>query len=481
MKSVAGGARWFTKAYWVFMSVPILVKMVGIGAIVATVFGLITFVQTKETLKEDLNAVLADRTISEAESLAAQLARPLSVHDVIAVTQALKNARARLPDLLYVIVRDPDGAIVSHTFSGRVPADLVPAPTFGVSADRQFRVVDGNDDGLIFEASRDVLKGHGGSVQLGMSRRMIDSELASLRNAILVSLGFCLVVGIGLAIILTFAITRPVYHLTEAVRRIRRHELSARAKVFSDDEIGNLARAFNDMAEILQRNEATITEKEKARTALVGRIISSQENERKVISRELHDQVGQSILALLVDIKSQRGSEANDDLYAKYEAKVEKLIDEVRQVSKGMHPSVLDDYGLDVALKHYTEETAVRYNVRLEYESGCADGASRLPEAVEIAFYRVAQEAVLNALRHASPEHISVILLSAAESATLLIEDDGTGFAADDRTCNTGLGLVSMRERISLLGGDLDIISAPGEGTTVRARVALDHVGEFQI
>ena len=155
-------------------------------------------------------------------------------------------------------------------------------------------------------------------------------------------------------------------------------------------------------------------------------------------------------------------------------ARIEDLIEEVRQVSKGMHPSVLDDYGLDSALRTYAKETAARHGVRIDYESNSPDG-SRLPEPVEVALYRIAQEAITNAIRHAQPGHVSVILLIESCQATLLIEDDGVGFQADQPRVDWGLGLLSMSERCSLLGGELDITSEVGEGTVVRSRVPLHN------
>jgi signal transduction histidine kinase len=338
-----------------------------------------------------------------------------------------------------------------------------------------FRVIDAQAEGLIFEALRPVMRGHGGYVQVGWSNRMIAQELVTLRNTILVSLAICVALGIGLALLLSLAITHPVHRLNEAVKQISRHNLDARATVFSDDEIGSLASAFNAMGETLAQNSKTIMEKEAARAALVQRIITAQEHERKVISRELHDHVGQSLLALLVDMRSQGKGKHCGEACPAHQTRIEDLIEEVRQVSKGMHPSILDDYGLDSALRTYAKETAARHGVRIDYETNSPDGSRRLPEPVEVALYRIAQEAITNAIRHAQPGHVSVILLIESRQATLLIEDDGVGFQADQPRVDWGLGLLSMSERSSLLGGELDITSEMGEGTVVRSRVPLHN------
>ena len=468
------------RVVWAVLSVPILVKMVGIGAVVAGCFGVITFMRTRDTLRDSLNTSLTERAINEAESLADYVARSLSVNDIVAVRQALAKTIERHPGILYVLVRAPNGDIVTHTFDGQVPDGLLPLPTYHAFPEAAFRVVDAKENGLVFEAKRPVLGGHAGSVQLGWSHRRVERELASLRHTILVSLAICAAFGIGLALLLSLAITHPVRHLNDAMQEVRHHNLSARATVFASDEIGSLASAFNEMTETLAQNNKTILEKEKVRMALMQRVITAQEHERKAISRELHDQIGQSLLALLVDMRTRNDGMSCGAYCNRHQTGIENLIEEVRQVSKGMHPSVLDDYGLDSALRAYVKEAAARHDVRIDYETNCIDDCRRLPEPVEVALYRIAQEAITNAVRHAQPSHISVIMLFDPQQITLLIEDDGVGFCVDRTLPRRGLGLVSMSERCSLLGGELDITSDGDEGTTVRARVPLGPEVEQQ-
>ena len=201
--------------------------------------------------------------------------------------------------------------------------------------------------------------------------------------------------------------------------------------------------------------------------------MTSQEDERKIISRDLHDQIGQSLLALLVDMRSRSGTDAGRSLCRAFEARVERLVDDVRRVGRGMRPAVLDHYGLSSALKNYATEASARYNVQISYETNAHDDLGRLPEPIEITLYRVAQEAITNAVKHGRPEHVSLILLIKPESAILIVEDDGDGFYLHSVSPSTGLGLLGMNERVSLLGGQMDLVSGMGEGTTVRARVPL--------
>lgn len=350
----------------------------------------------------------------------------------------------------------------------------MPMPSFNLLPDEGLRVLDAGPDGIVFEALRPIVGGHAGYVQLGWSNRLIVDEFKSLRRTVLGSLVFCSIFGLGLAFILSLAITHPISHLEDAARQISNHDLRVRADVFSGDEVGRLATSFNDMVEVLELKEQTIAEKERARAALVDRLITSQEDERKALSRDLHDQIGQSLLALLVDLRSRATTDAERELTRDVKARIEHLLDEVRRVSKGMRPVALDHSGLASALRHYAEEASSRYDVDISYETNASDELLRLPDSVGIALYRVAQEATTNAVKHARPDHISLIFLRTADSAVLLVEDDGVGFDPHSVPPSKGLGLLGMQERISWLGGDLSVVSEVGEGTTVRARVSLE-------
>jgi signal transduction histidine kinase len=218
--------------------------------------------------------------------------------------------------------------------------------------------------------------------------------------------------------------------------------------------------------------------KDKARLALVENIVQAQENERKSISRELHDHLGQSLLALLLQVQSGRDSHGLSDAFIKpIEKTVRQLIDEVRRLAGGMRPSILDDYGLDSALGRHVEEVAQRSGLDIDYEFTCLPGLQRLPLGVEVPLFRIVQEALANVVRHANAAHASVIVLRQLREVTLLIEDDGQGFdtAIVREKGDRRIGLIGMQERVALLGGDFLIQSVPRNGTTIRVRVPLSE------
>jgi two-component system sensor histidine kinase UhpB len=219
-----------------------------------------------------------------------------------------------------------------------------------------------------------------------------------------------------------------------------------------------------------------VAERERGRQALIEKIVHAQEEERRSISRELHDELGQSLLALLLAVQTQRtdgegAAVQREDL----EDRIRRMIDEVRRLAWGMHPSILDDYGLDSALSRHVQEVGSHSGLAVDYQGLDAPGRLRLPREVEVTLYRVAQEALTNAVRHARASQCSVVLLRDRAEVTLLIEDDGCGFDPEAvlRRQEGGLGLTGIRERVALLGGRCQIESSPAAGTRVRVQVPL--------
>jgi len=212
---------------------------------------------------------------------------------------------------------------------------------------------------------------------------------------------------------------------------------------------------------------------------LLERVITVQEEERKRIARELHDQTGQSLTSLIMTLKVLE--EASSPQRAR--AHIGELRDMVVQVLKGVHdlalqlrPSVLDDLGLPAALRHYLRGYEDRFRLPVDLQILGLDRERLAPE-VETALYRIVQEALTNVARHSRAHSVSVLLERRGASMKLIVEDDGQGFDVA-RVMGSGphegnLGLYGMRERASLLDGTLTIESTPGAGTTVFVEIPL--------
>ena len=205
--------------------------------------------------------------------------------------------------------------------------------------------------------------------------------------------------------------------------------------------------------------------------ALSVQVVQAQEQERRAIARELHDEIGQALSGLLLDVgKAARAgcpSEVQLQLHA-IAQRAERTVDSVRRLALSLRPSMLDDLGLVAALEWQAREVGNRTGLDIQVQA--EDSAGDLPEAHRTCIYRVAQEALQNCARHASAKHVRVGLKRAVNGVTLRVEDDGKGFPAN-RT--RGLGLLGMEERAAQLRGRVRVHSEPGCGTCVTAEIPL--------
>ncbi len=228
---------------------------------------------------------------------------------------------------------------------------------------------------------------------------------------------------------------------------------------------GRLEKALVTQLEKDARNTQSLQD-------LSTKLITAQEEERRRIARELHDEVGQALTAMKVELViAQRAivrSAGSPQLLGAAQAMADSTLHAVRDLSRLLHPAVLDDLGLPDAVDAYLRDFSERYGVKTYLRQ---EGmAGRLAEGTEVAAYRMIQEALTNVARHARAGSCHVTLSRQDDCLSITIEDDGDGFVLGDGSGparRTGLGLIGMRERASQLGGRVSIASAPGRGTTI--------------
>lgn len=229
-------------------------------------------------------------------------------------------------------------------------------------------------------------------------------------------------------------------------------------------------------AEIAERRRV-----EEERVRLLERLTTAVEEERRSISRELHDVLGQLLTALVLEV----GAMKNPSLPPSQHAMLERLQElgvraaaEAHQLAVSLRPTALDDLGLCEALRHYVQEWACLSSIPADFHTRGLEG-ERFPEGVETALYRIVQEALTNVVRHAgSATQVGVILQGTAGEVSVIIEDNGPGFDVEPTLRSAPeerrLGIIGMRERAALVGGSLAVESAPGQGTTLFVRVPLN-------
>ena len=254
-------SSFFSKTFNWAVSLPIFFKIIGTGIIVACTFGSIVLYQSRQIFTVTLYSVLEKEIKSMALLLVSNIEAPLATGDFFLVKQRLQDVMKVNPAICYGIVEDRYNRILVHTFPSPVAQDLMRfgREAKGYGSDVQFEVLN-SSKGVIFEASAPILHGVGGWLRLGLSDQMVINTLEMLSRLLLVTLGFCMTIGMTLALYLTYLISRPVRNLLETTNKISRGDFTARATVYFGDEIGKLTQAFNQMAVSLEAYKLEVEE-----------------------------------------------------------------------------------------------------------------------------------------------------------------------------------------------------------------------------
>jgi signal transduction histidine kinase len=285
----------------------------------------------------------------------------------------------------------------------------------------------------------------------------------------LVVLGVALAVSFLVNLALVTIALRPLRVLESTAARVRQGDLDARViqSALADRDMRRVGDALNLLLDELVADRARIRR-------LAAEVIRAGDAERARLAHELHDSTAQTLSAVVMQLAATAKDSREKELAGRLEsirAAALDALEEVRLLSLTVHPRVLDDLGLPAALSHLARNAESNSDVRIDVDAP-AD-ARALPTERASVLYRVAQEALANALRHGTPAAIRVKLHLDAGSATIEVSDDGTGFDPLAARSGPGLGIFSMRERVALVGGTFELLSRPGSGTSVRASVPI--------
>jgi signal transduction histidine kinase len=236
--------------------------------------------------------------------------------------------------------------------------------------------------------------------------------------------------------------------------------------------------AFANQATIAVENAwllQTATKHKEDLQRLSKQLLDAQEAERKRISRELHDELGQALTVIGMNLEElekafpSEGSPQLKERLAETTRLADETLEQVREMALGLRPSLLDDLGLVPALRWYCNRLTQRRTIEINFEA--VDCKDRLPIEVETALYRIVQEALTNITRHARASRVHVRLECRESTIVTTIEDDGQGFDPETVASRGGVGLLGIRERAALLGGSLSIKSQPGQGTRLTLHI----------
>jgi two-component system sensor histidine kinase UhpB len=302
------------------------------------------------------------------------------------------------------------------------------------------------------------------------ARRLERPDAAELPAVLVV--GVLAAAGVAVTLLVNALILRvalaPLQQLEATAGRVSAGDLDARAprSALADRELDRLTSIFNGMLDSLALYRQRLRD-------TAARALRAEEEERLRIARELHDDTAQTLAALLIRLRLMRNVEGEAARAALEELRVQlgEAIERVRRFARGLRPPALDDLGLVPALEAHVRGLVESGGVPIRLEAEPI--VSALSPEAELALYRIAQEALSNAVRHAGASEVRLAIRRAGDEVRLTVTDDGAGFDPEalGEARERGLGLFGMHERAAYVGGAVEVRARPGAGTTVEARV----------
>lgn len=623
-------------------------KLIGLVIGLILTIGLAVVLTVRARLARDLGLSLEERSIAIARDLASRSADLVLTDNTFALYQLVRDTVENNPDVRYAFITDAGGQPLVHSFPRFVPPDLLTVNQPEPQAPYHLQPLM-SDEGRLLDIAVPLLGGRAGYVRVGLSLRRLNLAIGRATAELVLVTAIVLLLGVGVTLIVARLLTRPLLELVQVSRQVGEGNLQARARLYMEDEIGELSRSFNAMAENLQEIQANllrrlremdtlntianamssalgvqkvldaslekiletmnlqagwvflvdedhppglklvayqglsapfvseeslspfeqcvcahvlkskcafivndllkecgrlkpetlraenltchasvpmishgrvigvinlasqqsrqftpedltlldsigrqigvavenarlweeVKEKEVLRGQLLERVIAAQEAERQRLARELHDEAAQILTALSLGFRTLQEasnlSAPQRQMVESLKQQTTTLMQELHRMSVELRPSALDRLGLAAALEQYAREFEQRYGISAEFEVEGMEQA-RLPAEMQINLYRIVQEALTNVARHAKASRVSVTVQGRDDALVVTIEDDGQGFNVETAKKSDRLGLFGMQERAALLGGFLQIESAPGSGTTVYVEIPFSKV-----
>lgn len=298
---------------------------------------------------------------------------------------------------------------------------------------------------------------------------------------------FFAIAGVLLSLVINYAILRnalrPMSLLQTTVERIDRGDTLVRAPVerIGDPQLERFARALNTMLERQASHTRTIEANRDQLSRLSGQVLRAQEEERKRIARGLHDDTNGSLARVLINLEMVETAlpEGLVEAHQKIEATrvlTEETLENIRKIIFDLRPTLLDDLGLGPAVRWYAKENLERAGIQVRIDASSTLG--RASPTIEICFFRIAQEAISNIIRHSHAKNATIRLSREGTRWVLYVHDDGTGFDIGEsehaKVVDGRWGLLGVQERVNLFGGAWTLDSKPGEGTTLCVEIPVE-------
>lgn len=449
------------------------VMLVSVLLVFSLLVGLMLWQTLSDVMKEDLDA----RGISIATEVAALSSEPIQTGNMLALDELVSMTKNSNSFVEYIFIVDKEQRVMSHTFENGMPKRLVALHADAMGENDENDVASfSSDHGRIEDIRQPIEDGSLGYVRVGVNEKALNLLLA---DNFLKLAGITFLVGLLGAVFvykLTRIFTRPLEQLMKRAEAISHGDfVQTPLEVVADDEFGRLTRAMNAMAEHLHLGEVE-------RKQLLAHLLTVQEDERKRIALELHDESGQALTALMLSLRTL-SNQAKDDESRAYILAVREetshVLQRLRNLAVELRPPALDELGLEAAVGNLIKSYASYHALTLQFHCRLQEK----PDAVvSLMLYRIIQECLTNIFKHAQASRADVTLTSEAGELQLVIRDDGIGLTRQRRhqaRRENHLGVYGMQERIRILGGQIHFSSDfPDWSTVIAIRLALKGQGK---
>lgn len=459
--------------------------IIGMLLLLSLIIGIIMIKTTSQLLDQQIE----QRGFEVGTYIAALSSNDILLDDHYALYDRINKTKNNREDVRYILITDSAGGIIANTFAGNLPKGLpiiTPMKTTetlsfdsATKINEEYRVVKMNsNEGPLREIIVPIENGAIGFVRVGMSENNTQQLLKTkIDEFFITTFLICLLAVFG-ATHLAYVIIYPLRSLTSATKQIQLGNFSVQAEVKGEDEVGHLATIFNEMVNSLQEkdieNKHLVTElrnKEAMRTILMNKLFTIQEEERKRLSRELHDETSQSLASLLAYMKvllSKLTDDNQKELLLGARDVAINVLDGLRKMAVELRPPVLDDLGIIAAIDKYINHFSVQHNISVCFSA--PDDKLIIGNDISLALYRILQESLTNISKHAYASEVNVSLTKDATTISLMIADNGLGLRPgelESARLNNRLGVYGMKERVELLGGSFNFHSVSGNGTKI--------------
>ena len=477
--------------------------IIGMLLLLSLIIGLIMMRTTARLLDQQIE----QRGVEVGTYIAALNSNDILLDDQYALLDRITKTKNNTADVRYILITDSAGRILANTFAGNLPKGLplTPLPSNNnlLSSYNPTDIISGyqaikfsSNEGPLREIIVPIENGAIGFVRVGILENSTQQLLKKkLIEFFITTLLVCLLAAIG-ATYLAYIIINPLRSLTRAAEQIQRGNLSVQAEVKVDDEVGQLATVFNEMVNSLQEKDfennnllKELRTKEAMRTILINKLFTIQEEERKRISRELHDETNQSLASLLAYMKVLLSKLTNDnqrDLLLGAREVAINVLDGLCKMAVELRPPVLDDLGITAAIAKYIKNFSNQHHIIVSFYA--PDDKLVISNEISLALYRILQESLTNISKHACATKVTISLIrkdlesendilsddlktcSNTSTITLIISDNGIGLHPGELEIahqNNRLGIYGMKERVGLLGGSFNLHSISGQGTKI--------------